>query len=89
MDRNQKILEAAKKLYAFHLEWSLDKVRFPQFFNRKCGYVDQDEKAPFFSEACLYNLFGKDDARTILALIHNILWSAGLSEEDIMKAEGF
>lgn len=57
------------KLDAFCLEWQIDKGRFPNFFAE--GYEEGDENAPFFSEACLYCLIGKEDARTILALINN------------------
>jgi len=31
-----------------------------------------DDKQPFFSEAYLYNLLGKEDARTLLALISKL-----------------
>lgn len=36
-------------------------------------YVEAEERSvPFISEAALYNLIGKEDARTALALIHKI-----------------
>ncbi len=41
-----------------------------------------DEKAPFFSEAYLYNLLGKENARTLLALMHPIWDLAGIKRED-------
>ncbi len=31
-----------------------------------------DDKQPFFSEAYLYNLLGKEDARTLLALMRQL-----------------
>lgn len=34
--------------------------------------LDLDARAPFFSEAYLYNLLGKEDARTLLALIRRL-----------------
>lgn len=37
---------------------------------------------PFFSEACLYELIGKEDARTVLALLKRLLKSIG-SEKTI------
>ena len=39
---------------------------------------DQDSKAPFFTEAYLYELIGKDDARTVLYYIHEICKEIGL-----------
>lgn len=36
------------------------------------GYEPGDEDAPFFSEAFLYNLIGKEDARTVLALVKGL-----------------
>lgn len=36
------------------------------------GYEEGDEAAPFFSEAVLYTLVGKEDARTILALMRRL-----------------
>lgn len=35
-------------------------------------YVN-DEEVPFFSEVALYNLIGKEDARTVLALLSNVI----------------
>lgn len=35
-------------------------------------YEEGDEDAPFFSEAYLYNLLGKEDARSVLAWLHQI-----------------
>jgi len=64
--------EAKQELDQFCLEWSIDKKRFPQFFKKDQGYEKGDEEAPFLSEACLYNLIGKEDARTVLALIGNL-----------------
>lgn len=42
-----------------------------------------DPEAPFFSEAYLYDLVGKEDARTILALFGNLLAAVGVPPEDI------
>lgn len=45
---------------------------------KKSGYYEKgDEKAPFFSESLLYNLLGKDDARTLLAYFHGVQRAAG------------
>jgi hypothetical protein len=37
------------------------------------GELDHDQKAPFFSEAYLYNLLGKEDARTLLAFYRRVV----------------
>ena len=41
-------------------------------------YEEGDENAPFFSEAFLYCLVGKMNARTIRALIMNLARAAGI-----------
>lgn len=46
------------------------------------GYDPEDEKAPFFSEAFLYNLLGKEDARTVLAYTRRIGEALGLDSEE-------
>ncbi len=43
-------------------------------------YDAEDEGAPFFTEAFLYNLLGKEDARTVLAAVREIQRALGLSE---------
>ncbi len=40
--------------------------------------VQADGRCPFFSEAYLYNLLGKEDARTLLALMRPIWQAAGI-----------
>lgn len=42
------------------------------------GYSKGDEDAPFFSESYLYNLVGKDDARTVLGYISHLMRMAAL-----------
>ena len=41
-------------------------------------YADGDEKAPFFTEAFLYNLVGKDEARSILGMMRRLCVLAGV-----------
>ena len=41
-----------------------------------------DSSQPFFTEAYLYPLLGKEDARTLLALMRNVFESLGFSPED-------
>jgi len=46
-------------------------------------YDEGDEDAPFFSEAYLYNLLGKENARTVLAGLRQICEAAGLDMYDL------
>lgn len=41
-------------------------------------YAEGDEKAPFFTEAFLYNLLGKDEARTVLGIMRRLTKLAGV-----------
>jgi hypothetical protein len=41
-------------------------------------YGEGDERAPFFTEAFLYNLLGKDDARSVLGLLRQLCELAGV-----------
>jgi hypothetical protein len=46
---------------------------------KKAGFYDEgDEDVPLVSEAFLYPLLGKDDARTFMALINQVLRCAGV-----------
>lgn len=78
------IKEAYRKLLDFELESKIDKKLFKKLQD---GYFYDkgDEDTPFFSEAFLYNLVGKEDARTILGLIRKLVESAGV---DAYKIEG-
>lgn len=40
--------------------------------------LDADARMPFFCEAYLYNLLGKEDARTLLALMRKFVVSVGM-----------
>jgi hypothetical protein len=52
-----------------------------QFSSENDMYEEGDERAPFFSEAYLYNLLGKDDARSVLSAVRQLLKAAGRSED--------
>lgn len=41
-------------------------------------YSEGDETAPFFSEAFLYNLLGKDEARSVLGIVRRLCVLAGV-----------
>lgn len=68
------------------LEWTPEmhsEAMYPDVADRvrRPGYVEEMEQVrqcPFFSEAYLYNLLGKQDARTLLALMRPIWEAAGI-----------
>jgi len=73
--KQEKIKEIFNKLYAWVPEGvPLKKISAVVYPKKDWGQVftDGDEKQPFFSEAYLYNLLGKEDARTLLALIQQL-----------------
>lgn len=41
-------------------------------------YSDGDEERPFFTEAFLYNLLGKDEARSVLGIMRRLCELAGV-----------
>jgi hypothetical protein len=43
-------------------------------------YNEGDEAAPFFSEAFLYNLLGKDEARSVLGIVRRLCVLAGVEQ---------
>jgi hypothetical protein len=64
-----KLKEAAKDL----LKWA-PEGGFPATVEG----AEEAEGAPFLSEVYLYPLLGKEDARTLLALVHGLVKQAGL-----------
>lgn len=74
--KNNDLYRACKKLAEYTVG------RLPEScMNEEDGYEEGDEDAPFFSECYLYNLLGKDDARTLLALMRPIWEAAGIETE--------
>lgn len=74
---NANLQERITKLLTYapgHYPGSVDKERL----HKTPGYAIGDENEPFFSEAYLYNLMGKEDARTIRALLCNLIKAAGI-----------
>ena len=87
--------QALKDSVKFLLEWTPEScpIQFTAehnpYYNIK-GFggediqatLDEDSTAPFFSEAYLYNLLGKEDARTLLAMMRPIWLLAGIERID-------
>lgn len=62
-----------KKLLRFKVEGA------PVRGFKSSGYYSKgDEEAPFYSEAYLYNLLGKDDARSVLGYLRSLMETVGL-----------
>jgi hypothetical protein len=83
--RNEEAVELAERIKTFRLEADIFwRDRFMEWDTRyidgtKYGvYSPGDESAPFFSEALLYNLVGKDDARSILGIVRRLCVLAGV-----------
>lgn len=75
---NEEIKQAFLELLKFHPEVDM-------LDHKADGFVIGDEKAPFFTEAYLYNLLGKEDARTLLAYMRKLARSIGFPQEEIWR----
>lgn len=75
VERHKSVEESVKEL----LKWvpesvdlqKISRINYPVSVFGKV-YDIGDAKQPFFSEAYLYNLLGKEDARTLLALMRRL-----------------
>jgi hypothetical protein len=67
--------EKFKKLATMQLEW-IENEELAKEWKERGGKQDD---LPFFSEMALYSLLGKDNARTVLALLHQLGESLGFS----------
>ncbi len=81
MHETGKMREALKKFLQFRCEG------IPGGFRRREGYSKGDEDAPFFSEAFLYVLLGKGDARSVLGLMNHACLHAGMGREEQVAAQ--
>ena len=81
-ESNMDAMAAFKQLVEYTPGWMPECIIEE---NKGEMFSEGDEKAPFFSEAYLYNLMGKEDARTILALLRQFAESAGLDRQEINK----
>ena len=71
-----KTIEAIDNMLTFSIGYFPFKVNTDH-----AGYEEGDEKAPFFSETYLYNLMGKDGARTVLSYIRKLCDIVGIDKE--------
>ena len=56
----------------------------PKYFNKE--EAAEDARAPFFTEAYLYTLLGKEDARTLLYLFDEVCKAAGFDADESEKS---
>jgi len=75
---------ALSALLGFDVEFKAHAKKLMQVANDGNYYEDGDENAPFFTESFLYPLFGKEDARTLIALVHNVAVACGFDPEELM-----
>ncbi len=86
--KKKEIKEVLEKLLSWTPEGvdlkSISRINYPpkHFPKKEYGEIcsEEDAECPFFSEAYLYNLLGKEDARTLLALMRNFIRSLGMDD---------
>lgn len=74
--KNKALKEACEKLAEYSPRCLPESC-----MNQDEGYEEGDENAPFFSETYLYNLIGKTEARTLLAIMSPIWEAAGMENQ--------
>jgi len=65
---------ALARLYEWHAEFHVPEI----FSDGNEMYTPGDEDAPFFSEAYLYTLLGKEDARSLLSRMRELAQALGV-----------
>lgn len=70
--------KAFERLVGFSVERTYPLKAVSSEVNGPDAYDDGDNEAPFFTEAFLYNLLGKEDARTLLDRIYRLGESLGV-----------
>lgn len=80
---------ALKRIINFHPEMTpaqfTSKAANP--YNLLNNETREDAKAPFISESYLYNLLGKEDARTLLARVHQLCIVLGVDMDTLYEEE--
>ena len=83
---DEDVTKAAKRLYEYKLEFPAKAVKKAfKAMTDNAFFEEGDEEATFFSEAFLYNLIGKEDARTVLGMIRGLLEAAGVDPYGVMR----
>jgi len=63
--------------------WGEDEHKTGKSMADHAFHAGPEEGTPFFSEGYLYDLLGKEDARSVLAVIRQVLRAAGVAERDL------
>jgi len=82
---NADIVQAIVDLFTWGPEHGMPDYMIKEGKRAKM-YGKGDEDAPFMTEAFLYTALGKEDARTLLALVNHVVAAAGLDQMGIYKA---
>lgn len=82
---NADLMTAIVKLYTWSPEQGMPEYIVHEA-KRARYYSEGDETAPFLSEAFLYSALGKEDARTLLALVGAVIAAAGIDELGVHRA---
>ena len=82
---NNDLLQAIVDLYTWGPEHGMPDYMIREG-KRARMYAKDDEDAPLMTEAFLYTALGKEDARTLLALVHAVTDACGLDQMGIYKA---
>lgn len=82
---NVDLLQAIVDLYTWGPERGMPDYMIKEG-KRDGMYSKGDEDAPFLTEGFLYTALGKEDARTLLALVHHVVTACGIEEMCIHAA---
>jgi len=82
---NADLMTAIVKLYTWGPEGGMPEYMIREA-KRARYYSEGDETAPLLSEAFLYSALGKEDARTLLALVSAVITAAGIDELGVYRA---
>jgi hypothetical protein len=77
-DLARQLTEFVSEGETFWREFFIERDTDRRTGNRFGMYDEGDERAPFFSEAFLYNLLGKDEARSVLGIVRRLTVLAGV-----------
>jgi hypothetical protein len=77
---NPELIEHVKALFTLTLHLDEDTLTI---LKNSEHYSPGDEQLPFFSEAVLYSLLGKDSGRSVLSSVNYLLRLVGLDPEEL------
>ena len=82
---NANLVEAIVDLYTWGPERGMPDYMIRE--GKRAGYYEKgDEQVPFMSESFLYTALGKEDARSLLGIVGQLVAAIGIDELGINKA---